>query len=320
MSVSINGALSQYTYTYQNQMRGSLDKNDDAAWDRSELQAYADAYKKATGTGLDVDKLMEKYANEDGMIDYATQQQMYKDDALGFSKLSSAANSTSDAGETSGAASSAPTGAMTQTQRDATLEAVHRFTYSYGKELRPKLDMDDDGLWSRDELSEYARLFERSTGQKLDVDAIIEKYGNDDGFIDPLNQAKVLKDDALKLSALKSAFDEVSNVNYYSPNPVTSNSVSQERRQSGGVSMQDLLEGMSSSSKMRFSVMIQNMESQQNMLNEFMWTGGNASGGMFALANARTDAMNMYRLQMIQGGGPGALFGEMPGTGMNFSI
>jgi len=317
MSVSINGALSQYTYSYQNQMRVNLDKNDDAFWDKSELQAYADAYQKATGTALDVNKLIEKYGNEDGLIDYAAQQQMYKDDALGFSKLSSG---TSGVGSSSGAGGSTAAPAMPQAQREAAFEAVNRFTFQYGNSLRPRLDKDDDGLWSRDELNDYARVFERATGQKLDVDALIKQYGNEDGFIDPTNQGRMVKDDALGLSALKSAFDRASNVNYYAPNPVTSNTASPDRRPSGGVSMQDLLEGMSSSSKMRFSVMIQNMESQQNMLNEFLWSGGNSGGGLFALANARTDAMNMYRMQMIQGGGPGALFGEMSGAGMNFSI
>lgn len=330
MGISVNSVLSDYTYTYKDQVRAKFDKNDDAVWDKSELNQYAEAYKSATGKSLDVDKLMETYGNDKGVIDYDGQQKMQSADALGFSVLKSAASQSSSAssssstgsstGSTVGSASKPIT--MTQDQRATIYSAVGNYTYEYGGELQPLLDQNNDGMWSKDELSEYASAFKKATGRELNVDAIIEKYGNEDGEIDPKNQAQIQKDDALGLSTLKATYDSAvqeAEKSYYAPNPVTKDTTNQGKAASS-TSMSDLLQGMSSSGKMYFSRAIQSMESTQNMLNSFLGASGSSSSGLFSLANARTDAINSYKLQMAQGGDASTLYQNMSSMSMNYAV
>lgn len=107
MSVSMNSAMSNYTYSYANKLQPKLDKNDDGKWSHTEVQNYADSYKKATGATLDVDKIMSTYADEDGYISATGQTAIQKDDALGLSKLTETSTSSTKTSSSSSSSSSA---------------------------------------------------------------------------------------------------------------------------------------------------------------------------------------------------------------------
>lgn len=91
MSIAINSVMSNYTYSYAGKLQPKLDKNDDSRWSKTEVQNYATSYEKATGSKLDVDKIMSTYAGEDGYISAENQAKIFKEDALGLSKLTEAA-------------------------------------------------------------------------------------------------------------------------------------------------------------------------------------------------------------------------------------
>lgn len=326
MATSINSVISNYTYTYNNQMRAKLDKDDNAVWDKSELTNYAKAYNAATGKNLDVDKLMEKYANEDGVIDYASQEKMRKDDALGFSVLkaatttaSTSTGSASSSGSSTSTAAAAvdPNKTMSQEQKFAVLDAVRAFSYEYNGKLQPLLDKDKDGMWSKDELTNYASAYKKATGGTLDVNSLIEKYGNEDGYIDPTNQAKMKSSDALGLTNLKTAYDKAlatkSTTSYNDAKLSGTASKSDD-----SFSLQDLLGSMSSNGKAYFSMMINKYDSQSSMLNAFGMNSSSSSFDMSGLLSG-ANALQMYRSASTYGNSSAAQ-AAMSGQMMNFTF
>lgn len=307
-SNAVNNTLSTYTYTYQNKLQAKLDKNDDAVWSRDELQNYADSYATATGKKLDVNALMEKYANADGVIDYKSQQQMKSDDALGFNNLQALAeelkksNSTSSSSSTSSTASSASSSAMTQKAKDAAIQAVKQYTYDYSGKLQPLLDKNDDGVWSKDELQNYANLYNKATGKTLDVDKLMETYGNEDGVIDPTKQAAMKKADALDLTGLKTAYDaatakpESETPGYVKPYAAYTKDTTIGNRSMKDFSINDLIGTMSSSQKAAFSLKVNQYENMGNLLNTM--TGGYSSSAALNIATMSTpsSAASQYTL------------------------
>lgn len=88
MSISISNVLSNYTYGSGATLRPKLDKNDDGNWNKSELEAYTSAYKKATGTQIDAESLIRTYdADSDGVLSASEQESLLSDDALKLSTL-----------------------------------------------------------------------------------------------------------------------------------------------------------------------------------------------------------------------------------------
>lgn len=320
MATSTSG-INNYTYNYNNKVQPKLDKNDDAVWDKTELTNYATAYKKATGTTLDVDKLMEKYANKDGVIDYENQQKIQKDDALGLNKLTntSASTAATSASSTSAATSAASkSSTMTQQKKFDIYDAVNSFSYEYNNKLEPLLDKNDDGMWNREELTNYATAFNKATGEKLDVDALITKYGNEDGAIDPKNQAKIRDNDALKLSTLKTSYDTAratattAAVTNKEPTKYTAG------KNTSDYSVEDLLGSMSSSGKMFFATNINKLDNVSAMLSNFDSSFGSSSSDMFNLISS-TNSLNMYK-SMASSGNAQSLYSAMSGQLMNFTL
>lgn len=89
MSMSVNDVISNYTFTYQNEMRPILDRNADGNWSKEEVNSYAADYQSATGTKLDTEAVFSKYdANSDDLLQYAEYEQASSDDAFGMSLLS----------------------------------------------------------------------------------------------------------------------------------------------------------------------------------------------------------------------------------------
>lgn len=301
MSIAVNNTINNYTYTYQSKLQPKLDKNDDSLWSRSEVQSYADSYKKATGVTLDVDKIMSTYGNDDGYIDVKGQDQIKKDDALGLSKLLNTAAGTSSSAGTSAASS------MTTTQKQAISSAVENYTYTaYGK-LQPKLDKNDDGRWSKSELTNYANAYKKATGETLDVDAIMKKYAGPSGYIDPKNQAAMKADDALGLSKLESLLVEAAK------EPASS-----AASKTNDFSLEELLKTMSPANKMYFSNMLQKTETMSNLLNGFNSSYNSNSFGMYDIISDRNTVAQLYRGQSQYSSS--AMYSAMAGQLMNFSI
>jgi hypothetical protein len=250
-------------------MRGTLDKDDSASWDREELQNYATAYNQATGKTLDVDALMEKYAGADGTIDYANQNKMLEDDALGFSvlkKLQSEQAAASSGTDSTSNSNEIITAYTAQKRKYAAFDAVRNFTYAYNGQLQPLLDKNNDGLWSEGELNNYAEAYNKATGRELDVAAILEKYGNGSGAIDPTNQALMKKDDALQLKNLAQAYATAVST----PEP-TYNDAKTESSEKGetSYSLADLMGSMSPAGKAAYAMNINKYTSMGNMLGMF---------------------------------------------------
>lgn len=304
---SLNNAVNNYTYSYQGKLQAKLDKNDDANWSKDELQAYANAYEGATGKKLDVDSLMEKYANENGVIDYKSQQKMQTDDALGFNNLqklldeAKTTNASSSSSTSTSTATSATSEAEKKAAKEVAIEAVKRFTYDYSGKLQPLLDKNDDGVWGKDELQNYADLYNKATGKTLDVDKLIEKYGKD-GAIDPTGQAAMKKADALDLSSLKVAYDaatakpETENNGYVKPYAAYTKDTTIGNRSMKDFSINDLIGSMSPEKKMAFSLKVNQYENMGNLLNTM--TGGYSSSAALNIATMSTpsSAASQYTL------------------------
>ena len=82
--------------------------------------------------------------------------------------------------------------------------------------LQLDFDKKRGGLWDRSDLLDYAIAVRNSTGVTVDIDALIEVYGNEDGMIDAKGQAELMKDDALMLAFLQ---DEWVKMNASGENP-----------------------------------------------------------------------------------------------------
>ena len=274
MSMAVNSTLPNYTYTYQNKLQPKLDKDDDARWSKSEVQSYADSYKRATGQKLDVDKIMEKYAGEDGYIQASDWAKVRDDDALGFSKLTAAKNSTAS---TSG----------TTTNSNVDMSALSGFTYTSQSKLQPNLDKNHDGYWDKDEVTKFAEAYKKATGSGLDVDKIMEKYAGEDGKIGYAGQTQIRRDDAFGLSKLTTTTVEVKN---------PSKSTAKE------VNLTDLMNSMSSAKKASFSNMIQKYETMSSLLQNF--TSVNSVGSMFNMYSAMSqrNLASIYQSSMRYGG------------------
>ncbi len=320
MSIANSTVVTNYTYTYQKKLQPKLDSNDDAVWSKDELQKYADEYNKATGTKLDVDNLMTKYANADGVIDYKSQQNMKSDDALGLNKLQELVTAAqtptpSTSGTTGSTGSTSTSKAMTQDKKFAIYDAVNAFSYEYGGKLQPLLDKNSDGMWNKDELTSYAAALNKATGTKLDVDALITKYGNADGNIDPKNQTAMKDSDALKLSALKSAYESARTTPAVSlTNKEPTSSYKSQASGQKDFSVQDLLGSMSSSGKMSFSTGINRLDNQSALLNSFNMSSSSSMSSLLSSANS----LNMYKA--ASGGNSQAVYAAMSGSLMNFAL
>lgn len=82
------------------------------------------------------------------------------------------------------------------------------YTYQNGSQLRPTLDKNSDGSWSKQEVSRYASDYKSATGTELDVDKIFDKYDSDgSGSLGVAEYESAIADDALgtkRLSELQS--------------------------------------------------------------------------------------------------------------------
>lgn len=145
-------------------------------------------------------------------------------------------------------------------------------SYSYGSNatLRPKLDKDSDGRWSKSELKNYTDAYETATGTALDAEKIISSYDKDaDGYLNVKEQDEVNADDALGLSAL-----------------AQSDSAEAESESASTSYLEDMLEGMSSSSKAAFTVNINRYERDSTLLSAFGLAS--SSGNAFDLSGLLT--------------------------------
>lgn len=277
--VTANQVLNTYTYQYKTQTRATLDANNDSRWDRAEVQKYADAYKEATGTSLDVNKIFEKYGDGGGYITYNQWDTVYGDDALGFAALKEyAAKSTAGTSSTSSAS--------------VNLDAVSGFVYRQGNALMPRLDKDYDGLWSKTELQNYAAAYEKATGTKLNVDGILEKYGREDGMIDYAGQNKIKEDDALGFKLLNDAgnkeLDSKASTGKDVANEIKDNWFARKTGASGQSNSYDLSEimaSMSPANKAYFTTMIARSDNLSSLLNNFV-TSNPVSDSMYGMYSA----------------------------------
>ncbi len=190
MSMSVNNVLSNYTYTYQSERRPILDQNYDSVWSKDEVSKYAEDYKAATGTSLDVDAIFKQYDKDSsGALEFAEYETAADNDAFGISLLSqkqaeansqlgSSANQPENSnGVSSNTSINAQASAIKST---ATLDDVLAdYTYSYKGDMQVILDQNYDGAWSADEVAQYAADYKSATGTQLDADAIFKQYDAD---------------------------------------------------------------------------------------------------------------------------------------------
>lgn len=72
------------------------------------------------------------------------------------------------------------------------------YTYSSGSTARPDLDTNRDGVWSKQEVSNYASDYEEATGVSIDVDGIFKEYDADEsGTLTYSEYNSAISDDAL---------------------------------------------------------------------------------------------------------------------------
>jgi len=190
LSMSVNNILSNYTYTYQSERRPILDQNYDSVWSKDEVAKYAEDYKSATGTQLDVDAIFKQYdADSSGSLEFTEYEAAADNDAFGISLLSQKqseaasqlGSSDSQLGSSVGSDDSFSVNAQASAIKStATLEDVlSDYTYSYKGEPQVVLDQDYDGAWSADEVAQYAADYKSATGTQLDADAIFKQYDTD---------------------------------------------------------------------------------------------------------------------------------------------
>jgi len=169
---------------------------------------------------------------------------------------------------------------------------VSNYTYEYLGSLRPKLDKDADGVWSRDELQNYADSYKKATGTALDVDKILEKYGNGNDYISYDGQNQAIKADALGLSTLKSLHTQA-NAKTTTDSTTSSSSTSSSSGTSNSSKDYDLssmLESMSTSGKMSFVKFMNQSESISSLISNMMSYSSSSSIDMFSLMNQQTTA------------------------------
>lgn len=171
---------------------------------------------------------------------------------------------------------------------------ISQYTYGTQRSLQPKLDKDDDGRWSKSELNNYAKAYNKATGESLDVDKLLEQYGDENGYIQADSQAQMRKDDALGLSKLSDAAGKV-----------TTEGLQQQATPS--LNLSDLMESMSESGKMGFARVVRQAESMSALLQGF-GSGGQSSDGMFGLSStlSQSNAAKLYQVQMRYAGASGA--------------
>lgn len=82
---------------------------------------------------------------------------------------------------------------------------MSNYTYNYGSNLRPNLDANRDGSWSKQEVSNYSTAYETVTGKAIDVDNIFKTYDADEsGALSYSEYENAIADDALGVEYLSS--------------------------------------------------------------------------------------------------------------------
>ncbi len=90
---------------------------------------------------------------------------------------------------------------------------VANYTFNYKSEMRPILDKNADGNWSREEVTNYAADYKAATSESIDVDAIFNKYDvNSDNSLEYSEYEKATADDAFGMSVLSKKYAEGSSV------------------------------------------------------------------------------------------------------------
>jgi hypothetical protein len=215
-------------------------------------------------------------------ISTAKQDEMMKADELGFSVLKSmnGSSSASSAEEPAALEDLGPSSLTLWDRKNAAIDAVRAFTFSYGGKLQPLLDKNNDGLWSRDEIQLYADAFGRATGKKLNVDEIMEKYGAEVEVeslsgsisttfaIDPTQQAKMKKDDSLRLNDLLSAYNTAIQISDTPLFNEAESTMPKNGRYSANYSysLDDALANMSPAAKMSYALGINKYQGMGNLL------------------------------------------------------
>ncbi|MDR2933339.1 MAG: EF-hand domain-containing protein [Oscillospiraceae bacterium] len=150
---------------------------------------------------------------------------------------------------------------------------LSNYTYGSGSYVRPKLDKDNDGHWSSSEVGNYAKAYEKATGNKIDVDKLMSTYDADnDGKLNFREQESVYKDDALNLKSLSQPNSGVSS---------SGASISE--------TLADMMATMSTTSKMALSRMVFQSEQNSNLLS--MFSAGNS---MFDFTSVMNYNSNKY--------------------------
>ena len=335
MAMSVSGVLNAYTYSYGSTTRAKLDKNDDSKWTRDELREYADAYNSATGKTLDVDALMDKYGEtftkDDGStvvaISAAKQEEMLKADELGFSVLKSLNNSSgSGSAETKvELEDSGPSSMTIWDRKNAAIDAVNAFTFSYGGKLQPLLDKNNDGLWGRDEIELYAQAFSRATGKKLNVDEIMKKYGSEvevealNGSksttfaIDPTQQAKMKKDDALHLGDLLKAYEATVSISDQPLFNEAESTLPKNGRYSANYnySLEDSLANMSASAKMSYALSVNKYQGMGNLLGMMTGISYNTGTNILDMQSMFNSLNSLQAAKMQYGSGSGSVYNSL---------
>lgn len=166
--------------------------------------------------------------------------------------------------------------------------ALNDYTYGSGNTIRPKIDKNDDGSWSKAEVKNFAGAYEKATGNKIDIDKLFEKYDvNKTGQLDFKAQESVYKDDALNLKALAKSSTSSSST--------TSSDTIQN-------SLDGLLSKMSVSSKVSLSNSIFRSEQNGNLLSMFSMDSSGINNFMSSLFNNSTGSgtnVNSYLGQMM---------------------
>jgi len=90
---------------------------------------------------------------------------------------------------------------------------VANYTFNYKSEMRPILDKNADGNWSKEEVTNYATDFKAATSESIDVDAVFKKYDvNSDNSLEYSEYEKATADDAFGMSVLSKKYAEGSSV------------------------------------------------------------------------------------------------------------
>lgn len=153
----------------------------------------------------------------------------------------------------------------------------------YNNSLYRSVDRNYDNSYSKEEVSNFAASYEKSTGQTIDVDGLFEAYDVDiDGALSSEEYKNVIADDALGMDVLYGAKQETE---------------ASESEKVSGDDLSSLLKSMNNTQKMSLVRSTFKAETTGNLLNAMfgsisLFSTGTNTNSMFNMSNVLTQYNN----------------------------